>query len=588
MDYLRNWLLKHNAIQLYDMIVNFLSAPDCFDSQKIINNAPTEIRNQLEFELKKVMLLYATNRPMYLEQYTYGQIIIWNEVIKAFRGLTKQKENIESICLSPDTRHYEFAVNEIKKLLYAYSKMQIILSDLEETLGVDRFLDRVSEETFRIFKEILDETKKIVETKAEKYKAIFQTKYNTTNVNKVIAHSLIHRNDENQVCDQFLSINQQVILLIIDGFGFCQYLWNRGIDSKQESFTFKENLFSWLSKNHLLKELILGSSFITDTGAGLAQIYLGQKSRETKIYASKIKSKGSSSSFIETKRIDSSQFNSLFSYNNSITDIVSTYWDSPIVYYCSQYQNPPSGFSNCIFKGADVKQVIPSERVFSMVLEDMLNGQIEGLQILYLTNIDNSSHTMGAYSEFEKQEHKRIDYLLRNYIIEMAINMPELFDGHRSILITADHGMYESSKIMISRQEITNHLNTCGVKNIRLVENNRAMLFYNEGHTNTEEIAQLLKDFFNFKKVKIDVQTQSDNSFSECLGSDNTTTILPDIIARFIGEGLFYSNPNANEHLLHFGGHGGYSIDEVFVPLLEIPLNKDLLDNINKRFLRIM
>lgn len=60
---------------------------------------------------------------------------------------------------------------------------------------------------------------------------------------------------------------------------------------------------------------------------------------------------------------------------------------------------------------------------------------------------------------------------------------------------------------------------------------------------------------------------------------------MPDIVARFVGEGLFYSNPQANEHLLHFGGHGGYSVDEVFVPLIEVNLNNELLEKIKKRFL---
>ena len=195
---------------------------------------------------------------------------------------------------------------------------------------------------------------------------------------------------------------------------------------------------------------------------------------------------------------------------------------------------------------------------------------------------------LGAYSSFEKQEHIRIDYLLRNFLIELAFKLPELFDGHRSIYITADHGMFESSKIMVPRQEIINYLNSCGARNVRLVENNRAMLFYNEGQADTEEISILLKDYFRSKNLQIDVQTAKDKEFSGCLGTDTTSSALPDIIARFVGEGLFYSNPNANGHLLHFGGHGGYSVDEVFVPLLEIPLDSELLRCINNRFLSKM
>ena len=330
-----------------------------------------------------------------------------------------------------------------------YTKMQIALSDLEETLGVDRFLDRVSEGSFTVLKELLYCAKELVERKTEKYKEQFQSIYNTTNIAAIIAHSLIRMDEDNPVCDQLIGGNEQVILFVVDGFGFCQYLWNRGIDSKQQSFTFRENLFDWLSRNYLSKELVLGSSFVTNTGAGLAQIYLGQPSSATGIIASKIKKKNSAPQYLETKRMDNNQFISTFTCPNSITDIVSTYRTTPIVYYCSKYTDSLSGFSRSIFKSADVKPVLPSERVFSVVLEDMQNGQTEGLQIVYLTSIDNSGHTMGAYSGFERQEHKKIDLLLRNFIIELAYQMPELFNGRRSILLTADHGMYESSKRII-------------------------------------------------------------------------------------------------------------------------------------------
>ena len=107
--------------------------------------------------------------------------------------------------------------------------------------------------------------------------------------------------EDNPVCDQLIGGNEQVILFVVDGFGFCQYLWNRGIDSKQQSFTFRENLFDWLSRNYLSKELVLGSSFVTNTGAGLAQIYLGQPSSATGIIASKIKKKNSAPQYLETK-----------------------------------------------------------------------------------------------------------------------------------------------------------------------------------------------------------------------------------------------------------------------------------------------
>lgn len=585
MEELRNYLLQNNLIDLYEDFLQFMASPDKCDSQAIVDKAPSEIRDLLCCELNKIVLLYATDRNQYQHLYTFGQNIIWCEILNTYQLLFHQMKIIESCTLSPDLSNYEKAVGELKRILTPYTKMQIALSDLEETLGVDRFLDRISESTFAVLRGLLVRAKAQVERKTEHYKEQFQSIYNNTHISSIIAHSLIRRDDDNQICDQFVCNEEQIILFIIDGFGFCQYLWNCGIDTKQQTFTFKENLFSWLSRNRLSKELILGSSFVTDTGAGLAQIYLGQAASETGIIASKVKSRNCGVNYLETKSIDNNQFLSTFTCSNSITDIISTYRSTSLVYYCSRYQNPPSGFSQCIFKSADVKSIIPPERVFSIVLEDMQNGQSDGLQIIYLTSIDNSGHTMGAYSGFERQEHKKIDLLFRNFLIELAYKMPNLFNGRRHILITADHGMYESSKITISRQEIISYLNICNVRNVKLVENNRALLFYNEGTTDTEQISQYIKDYFSSVNVLVDVQTKNDKGFANSLIGRNSSSTVPDLIARFVGEGLFYSKPCVNDHLLHFGGHGGYSVDEVFVPLLSIPLSSDLLDKINSRFL---
>ncbi len=584
MEKIRNWLLENGKVQLYELILSFMKSPDRISIDEIVDATPDEIQSDVKKELNVIMNHYSNNRQQYHSQYSLGQVVIWSEILKAYIELTKQKRIIDQTTLSPDLSSYATAVAELNQLLIPYAKMQIALSDLEEVLGVDRFLDRVSEGTFLVLRRILGNAKNELEKKAERYKSVFQLDYSTKNIKNVIAHALVRREDDNQICDQFSSNSDQTILLLIDGFGYCQYLWNRGIESNKEFFTFRENLFSWLAANHLSKNLVLGSSFITDTGAGLAQIFLGQSSQETNIIASKIRERGKSIPFIDTKRVSQAEFNSLFRYSNSITDIISTCKETPIVYYCSKYQGPPSGFSSCIFKSAEVRQVIPSERVFSLVLNEMLRGQTSGLQVIYLTNIDNSGHPMGAYSAFERYEHLKIDCLLRNFLIELAAKLPSAFNGKRSILITADHGMYESSKIAVSRADISGYLNQCGARDVRIVENNRALLIYNEGHADNESIAQWLKDYFKGIRVLVNVQTKGDPDFVKCIGAERTC-ITPDVVVRFVSEGLFYSNQNANEHLLHFGGHGGFSIDEVFVPLVEIPLDQLLLDNIATRFL---
>lgn len=584
MENIRNDLLRKNSIDAYCKMITFFEDPIRTNIDDVIESLDEELQNKLICELNALRQFYKENRNLYDEEYKYGQAIIWQEVLFAYNSMVVASQKIANGTLCPDISNYSIAAKDIARVLNYYAEMQIALSNLEQVLGVDRFLDRISRTTFDVLEEMLKKEKSDIEEKTNRYKSFFQQKWNTTNIHKLIRHKLVSPDNENQICDLSQSGCKELILFVIDGFGYSQYLWNRGCDINRKNYTFNENIFYWMSRENLSHEYILGSSYITDTGAGLAQIFLGQMPGETGIIASKIWKRGGEKTFYSAKTISPIEYDSLFLYKNSITDIISLYEKPVTVYYCSKYQEPPSGFSKCIFKSANIKQVLPSERVFSILLDDISAGEETGLKVVYLTGIDNSGHTMGAYSNFERYEHQKISYLFRNFLIELANNNPSYFDGTRSILITADHGMFESSKKIISRTEITDYLSNAGINHVKQVENNRAMLFYNEGFNTNKEIKTCLEQFFKEKQLHVEVQDKDVDSYSHCL--DNCEYgLMPDLIARFVGEGLFYTNLHHNAHLLHFGGHGGYSIDEVFVPLIEIPLDEKLFNTIQKRFL---
>ena len=585
MEKLRNYLLENNLVELYELVLSFMRNPSNRTGDKVLAACPEHIQEMAALEMDSIKALYQSDRREYDQQYTYGQVIIWELVLTAYKRLSEQKTIINQLKTPQERKSFIHSENELKELLIPYAKMQVILSELEESLGVDRYLDRICEDTFSVLNSILASAKEDIEDKSKVLKKAFQAKWGNDNVFNVLASSLVQRNNENQICDLFSSNNDQVLFLLVDGFGFCQYLWNSEIDTKNEHYTFNENIFYWLRRNHLIREHIVGSAYISDTGAGLAQIFLGQLSKETGIYASKIKNKGSGRPFIETKRITENQFDTIFDYHNSITDIITVLGEQSEVYYCSRLTYPLSGFSKAIFKSANIEQVLPPERVFALILDKMIKGMNSGLQVVYFTGIDNSGHTMGAYSRFERMEHIKIDTLLKNYLVELAISAPALFDGKRSIILSADHGMFESSKIMVDRNDLQRFLERNGVFGIKMVENNRALLIYNEGPSSQDKIKTVLTTYFNSNGLKVDITCDTDANYNNHISNTSFIGIRPDFIIRFIGKGLFYSNPNINEHLLHFGGHGGCSVDEVFVPLLEIPLSKTLLEKIQSRFI---
>ena len=195
---------------------------------------------------------------------------------------------------------------------------------------------------------------------------------------------------------------------------------------------------------------------------------------------------------------------------------------------------------------------------------------------------------MGSFSQFERYEHEKINQLFRNYLIDMAKKHEDFFDGNTSILITADHGMTESYRINISKTDIIGIMRQVNEKP-RIVEANRAEFIYGITKGQEQVCVTALQEWFDDRKIDALILTHGDPLFEEMTPQndpnyDNTT---PDIIIFLISEGIFYSK-DVGDNLMHFGGHGGRSVDEVFVPLINIEMNSKLYGEISNRFLNLL
>ncbi|WFA10075.1 hypothetical protein [Tissierella sp. Yu-01] len=589
---LRKELLNRGDIICYRMIMIFLDSPNDNDIKNILKISSVELKTEIISVLYDLIDMYEDDFSRYKKEILYGQIFIWSQVLICYEELISQKELITTHNEKYYSDDYLNACKEINNLSKYYTKSQVAMSSFEEVFGVDRYLDRLCSEDIEPLVEIIFDIKKILELKSKRYKELFIKQWNTTNINKVIEHQLIRYNGENQVCTTLECNKRNVILLIIDGFGFSQYQWNKKLINSEINYTYNENIFSWLNRVNCIKELVLGSSHITDTSAGLAQIFCGQKSIKTGIISSKL-SKKDINGFKDTKTLSIDEFEKYFDTSKcSITELVRAFNIESKVYYCSRYRTGNLGFSNYIFNGAEVEEVIPSERIFSVLQDDIDNlEQNKYLRIIYLTGLDNSGHTMGAYSKFEKFEHEKFNVLFRNFLIEIALEKPDLFNNETSIIITADHGMSESSRVMINRYDIKMKLLGSNIKNCRLIENNRALLIYGINNNNEITMAKnCLVDYFESINIDVDILDKSNDEYRQyyCINEHNKISDLsPDIIVKLIGNGLFYSK-ESSKHLLHYGGHGGGSFEEQFVPLLQLDLNNKLLNCIHKRFINII
>ena len=580
---LRERLLSENRYAYYMEILEVLKNPLQTVSNECSSYLDTIGYGRLLNELRE---LFNSSRDEYSKKVIFGQVIIWEKYLNASRDLDEIRDLLLRMEVVYYEKNYLKSVEQVKNVLRVYARSKSIITRMENDLSVDRYLDKVSEDDFAYLVGKFDEIHKIVEEKLTQYKSLFIEKWNSGNICEIILHSLIRSNMDNQVCSLFSSNKQRVILFIIDGLGMGQYLWSQNVVPSNKNFIYSENIFNWLAKEKHSNEYILGAPLITDTAAGMCQLFTGKTSKETRVFSSTVKRSGDPR-VIGVKSESPNSFAEIADTNNfSFSVDVSSELQEMKIFYCSRYdESNVSGFSKYIFDGAEVKSVVPPERVFSLLKEDCLQKNT-GATVVYITSIDNSGHVMGSFSQFERYEHEKINTLFKNFLIDMAKEQPEMFDGQTRILITADHGMTESYRINISRKEILDVLHSIHEHSSKIIEANRALFLY-DVTGNVEDSKKVLRRHFKERGIDVLIISKGDTLFDEFMPDSGTRYIdtTPDIAILLIGEGIFYSK-DVGENLMHFGGHGGHSIDEVFVPAVEVELNTALLSSISDRFLK--
>lgn len=580
---LREKLLLDNQIDFYKEIIGLMQNPFGILSSECKQYLERNGFVETEQYLKK---LEKESKELYKRNITFGQLVMWEKYLFVYLDLMSVKYELMNISLVYYEDNYLKSNEQIHKVMTVFAKAKAAISKMESELSVDRYLDTIAESDFTFLVKIFDDIHRIAEKKLDKYKQLYTTKWNSGNVCEILLHKLVRSNMDNQVCSLFPSKRKHTFLFIIDGLGLGQYLWSKEVVPANHNFVYSENVFKWLSDSKLSEEYILGAPLVTDTAAGMCQIYTGKTSRETRVFSSTIK-RYDRGSFTGIKEESEEDFKDIANTDNfSFTVDVSSECDVMNIYYCSKYdRNRISGFSKYIFDGAKVTSIVPPERVFSILREDCRDLQ-KGATVVYITSIDNSGHVMGSFSQFERYEHEKLNSLIRNFLIELAKEQPELFDGTTSILLTADHGMTESYRINISRKDILDELHRNHEHAERLIEANRALFLYGVSGF-IEDSKDILKKYFERKDIDALVLSTGDELFDSFMPAQDANYIdtTPDIVVLLVSEGIFYSK-DVGKNLMHFGGHGGHSIDEVFVPAVEIELNQELLVSLNSRFLK--
>ena len=124
MEKLRNYLLENNLVELYELVLSFMRNPSNRTGDKVLAACPEHIQEMAALEMDSIKALYQSDRREYDQQYTYGQVIIWELVLTAYKRLSEQKTIINQLKTPQERKSFIHSENELR------NKSSATLADL--------------------------------------------------------------------------------------------------------------------------------------------------------------------------------------------------------------------------------------------------------------------------------------------------------------------------------------------------------------------------------------------------------------------------------------------------------------------------
>lgn len=592
-EFLLRVLQKQTETINYSDILQFLIKPSNYldpkSKQIDFDRKLDEIKKLSDEDLTKVTLTllhhcYCENPEYFGELYRDGQYTIWDHVLKCAEKLVAIEEAVQQIKYSPKKDNYPNSCEVVKRYLSLLAQSYKELTLLERTLGVERYLAVTGLKTdIEILHDSLRRIRNLCNDRLEETIMEFQLKWNISSIAKIIKKLLGNEIPENSITNSFGSHQERIIFLLLDGFGYTQYLWHLSGLRERKSATYSMNLFEWLSQfDEFDDKRILASTLVTDTGSAISTIFSGEVPSSNGIFASRI---FNGSRLVNVKR----------SRNNDILTVAKKYPNTFLsdlsgVQICifdgagGYDDDSVASFSELIYSNFDRIPTSPSDRIFLKILGAIDISQKKQLLIGYLPLIDSTGHAIGSFTSFESYEYEKLNILLVDFLLNLAYAKKELFDNNTTLVITADHGMFETSNKKISKEELIKIFIDNNLPAPFIVIDNRAILFYKISNNNIAQSKQVMEDYLKRKEIvgkiligtDILVQTLWDSHNSNC----------PKMVLLFKGDGIGIFH-EMEEKMLHHGGHGGCSCEEVFVPFITITLSPNLHEQLINHFAKL-
>lgn len=579
--------------QDYSKIIQYLGNPSTYlDSKEKSNFLGKKFDNLENFdnvELRKIAIThlhnaYCKDPQKFGEIFRDGQYIIWSYTFKCAENLVAIEETVNQIKYSAKKDNYPNSCEVVKKYLSLLAESYKELTLLERTLGVDRYLAVTGlKMDIEILHDFLRKIRNLCNDRIDETIIEFQLKWNISSIAKIIMKMLGNKIEENSITNSFNSNQDRVIFLLLDGFGYTQYLWYLSGIRERKSATYSMNLFEWLSQFEEFNDSrILASTLVTDTGSAISTIFSGELPSSSGIFASKM---SNGSRLVNVKQPKNNDLRTVAkkypnTFLSNLTGVRICVLDGAGGYNDRSF----ASFSELIYSNFERIPTTPSERIFIKIL-DKINGFSEKqLYIGYLPLIDTTGHSIGSFTSFESYEYEKLNILLVDFLLKLAYTKKELFDNNTTIVITADHGMFETSSKKISLNELKTVFSDNNLPSPFIIIDNRAILFYGISFNNIDRSKKVVQEFLEKKGIIGKVLIGTDELMDNLWDSNNSHCPRMVVLIKGDGIGIQY---DIDEKLLHHGGHGGCSCEEVFVPFITIVLSPSLYNHLINHFAKL-
>ncbi len=246
--------LKDNFLDntQYLEIIRHLNSPKTnkiikFNENEISNLNKLDNKNLINLCIFRLFQFYRYDKKEFNRICREGQYIVWSNVFRCAENLIDIKNALNNLNYGLRPNDYFGSCTVVKEhlnlLANGYKEMVLF----EKRMGVDRYLATSGlSNDIEILHEILREIRDICNYKLKDFIKIFQTKWNLTSVSKAINRSLDFDIEDNEISNSMIRNQDRVIYLLLDGFGYTQYLWLLSGLRERKSITFGINLFEWL------------------------------------------------------------------------------------------------------------------------------------------------------------------------------------------------------------------------------------------------------------------------------------------------------------------------------------------------------